>query len=89
MKKNAALDILDNPSRILNVDETSLSRCLKTGKVIASKGYKNGYDMKKGNENQIITLLFIISSNRRNMPPMVAFLFLQPNKTLLDGIPKV
>lgn len=36
-------DILQDPTRIFNRDETSLALCPKTGRIIAPRGYKNFY----------------------------------------------
>lgn len=47
-----ATDLLEEPSRILNGDETSFSMCPKTGKVLAPKGYKNVYSVQRGNERR-------------------------------------
>lgn len=43
LEENNALDVLEDPSRILNGDETSFLMCPKAGKVLAPKGYKNVY----------------------------------------------
>lgn len=45
-------NILLDPSRILNGDETSFKLCPQTGKVIGPKGWKNIYDIKRGNEKK-------------------------------------
>ena len=45
LKQQNVKDILSDPNRIFNGDETSFSMCPKTGKVIAPKGYKNIYNL--------------------------------------------
>jgi hypothetical protein len=63
--KSQVLDILEDPSRIFNGDETSFSMCPKSGKVLAPKGYKNIYEVKKGNEKETITVLLVFSADGR------------------------
>ncbi|KAJ8940863.1 hypothetical protein NQ314_010550 [Rhamnusium bicolor] len=45
-----AADLLEDPSRIFNGDESGFSLCPKTGKVPGPKGFRNLYDGKHGNE---------------------------------------
>lgn len=52
-----ALDVLEDPKRVLNGDETSFMLCPKTGKVIAPRGYKNVYQIVKGKEKEVVTVL--------------------------------
>ena len=58
LKDNNAEDILQDPTRIFNGDETAFSLCPNTGKVIGPKGWKNIYEVKRGNERETITVLF-------------------------------
>jgi hypothetical protein len=46
LKEQNALDILNDPNRIMNGDETSFCMCPKTGKVLAPRGWKNVYEKK-------------------------------------------
>lgn len=39
LTEKGMMDIMDDPERILNADETGISLCPKTGKVLAPKGY--------------------------------------------------
>lgn len=80
------LDILDDPSRILNGDETSFSMCPKTGKVIAPKGFKNVYTINKGNEKETITVLLVFSAIGKIVPPMVVFPYKRPPKDVINSM---
>ncbi|CAB3222405.1 unnamed protein product [Arctia plantaginis] len=55
-----ASNILTDPDRIFNGDETSFHICPKTGKVIAPRGYKNVYKIVKGKEKEAVTVLVFI-----------------------------
>jgi hypothetical protein len=87
LEESQVLDILEDPSRIFNGDETSFSMCPKSGKVLAPKGYKNIYEVKKGNEKETITVLLVFSADGRTLTPMVVFPFVRPNKAIVDSIP--
>ncbi|XP_039278790.1 uncharacterized protein LOC120350267 [Nilaparvata lugens] len=75
-------DILKEPDRILNGDETSFSMCPKTGKVIAPKGWRNLYDIKMGNEKETVTVLLVFTASGRTLVPMIVFPFVKPPKLL-------
>lgn len=76
----------EDPSRILNGDETSFSLCPKTGNVVAPKYYKNIY-LASASENDTITVLVVISANRTIFSLMVIFPYLRPPKDVVNIIP--
>lgn len=78
------LEILDNPSRILNVDETGISLCPKTGKVLGSN---NVYIVKKGNEKETITVLVVMTASGEMCPPFVVLPYIRPPKAVIENIP--
>ena len=49
-------EIMADPRRIFNTDETSFSLCPKSGKVLGPKGWRNVYDLKRGNEKDTLTV---------------------------------
>ncbi|KAJ8953423.1 hypothetical protein NQ318_023540 [Aromia moschata] len=53
--QNNCIDILDDPSRIFNGDESGFPLCPKTGKVLGPRGYKNLYKIKTGSDKDNIT----------------------------------
>ena len=48
-------EIMADPRRVINTDKTNFSLCLKTGKVLGHKGWRNVYDLKRGNEKDTLT----------------------------------
>ena len=54
LKKNldelGIFDVLNDPTRVFNTDETNVQLCPDTGKVIGVKGWKNIYEIAPGTE---------------------------------------
>lgn len=80
-------DILTDPDRIFNGDETSFYICPKTGKVIAPRGYKNVYQIVKGKEKEAVTVLIFISASGKILPPCVVFPYVRPPKDVINSMP--
>ncbi|XP_033229741.1 uncharacterized protein LOC117181289 [Belonocnema kinseyi] len=79
LTKEEALDILKDPSRMYNLDETGVQTCPKTGKVLCLKGEKNNYSIASKQEKQCITMLCCYAASGQVVDPMVVY----PNKGLL------
>ena len=58
-----AEDVMTDPTRILNGDETGFALCPKSGKILAPKGWKNIYEVKKSGEKETLTVLMVFSAN--------------------------
>ncbi|KAG8199511.1 hypothetical protein JTE90_009358 [Oedothorax gibbosus] len=84
---NDNFDILKDPSRVLNGDETSFSMCPKTGKVIAPKEWENVYQLQQGNDKETITVLLVFSASGKTVTPMVVFPYIRLPKTVVDSMP--
>lgn len=82
-----ALDVLEDPKRVLNGDETSFMLCPKTGKVIAPRGYKNVYQIVKGKEKEAVTVLAFFSAMGDILPPCVVFPYIRPPKDVVNSMP--
>ena len=65
MNEGCAFDdiMADHPRRVLNADETSFSLCPKSGKVLGPKGWRNVYEVKRGNEKDTLTVLATLSAD--------------------------
>lgn len=87
LEDKGASDILTQPDRILNGDETSFYICPNTGKVIAPRGYKNVYKIVKGKEKEAITVLLFMSASGRCLPPCVVFPYVRPPKDVVNSMP--
>jgi len=58
-----AYDILENPLRIFNMDETRMSLCSKIGKILGEKGERNRYILASSQEKQCMSVLCTVSVN--------------------------
>ncbi|KAF2881314.1 hypothetical protein ILUMI_24858 [Ignelater luminosus] len=88
LKQQGVEDILDDPTRILNGDETSFVFCPKTGKVIAPRGYRNVYQIQKGKGKEAITVLLFFSASGEILPPCAVFPFVRPPKDVILSMPE-
>lgn len=82
-----AADILDDPSRIINGDESGFSLCPKTGKVLGIKGTDLNI-VKTGNSKDNITVLICFTADGRLCPPLVIFPYVRPPRALVDSMPE-
>ena len=68
--EEGALDILDDPSRIYNADETGFPLAPKSGKVIASVHDSHVYSVTSSTKHQV-TVMVACSATAHYIPPMV------------------
>lgn len=66
-------DILSDPKRIFNGDESGFALCPKTGKVLGPRGFKNLYQIKPSNEKENKTVLLTFNANGDMCPPCIVF----------------
>lgn len=81
------VEILDDPDRILNGDETGVGLCPKSGKVLAPKGYKNLYVIKKCNEKENITFLVVFTASGKVCPTLVVYPYVRPSRAVVENMP--
>ena len=62
-KKKGLHEILDDPSRVFNADETSCFLHPKSKKVIARIGSRNVYEAEQAAAKQNITAMFAFGAN--------------------------
>lgn len=79
-------DILKDPSRMLNADESGFSLCPKTGKLLGIKG-RDLQVVKKGNSKENLTVLLTFTADGRLCPPLVVFPYVKPPRALVESIP--
>lgn len=83
-----AEDVMTDPTRILNGDETGFALCPKSGKILAPKGWKNIYEVKKSGEKETLTVLMVFSANGGIIPPMIVYPYIRPPKVVIQNMPK-
>lgn len=72
LKENNLEDILTDPTRIFNADESAFFLSPKPGRVLAQKGDKHLYN-SCGDEKENLTVLFTGSAAGILAPPMIVF----------------
>lgn len=81
------LDVLNDPSRVFNLDETGVQLCPKTGKILALKNYRHTFEIAAGKEKENITVLCNFSADGISAPPFVVFPGKRLSKELKDSFP--
>lgn len=81
-------DILNDPKRIFNGDESGFALCPKTGKVLGPRGFKNLYQIKPSNEKDNLTVLLTFNANGDMCPPCVVFPYIRPPKAVVNSMPQ-
>jgi hypothetical protein len=66
------IDILKDPSRVYNADESGFPQDPKSGKILAPRGSKNVYSTCSSDKSQI-TVLACMSATAHYLPPMLVF----------------
>lgn len=80
-------DILCDPTRIFNGDETGFSLCLKTKAVLAPKGCKDVYEVSVGNAKENLTVMFVFSAAGVMCYPMVVYNYKRLPQNILSSAP--
>lgn len=82
LKENNYFDILQDPARVFNGDESNFQLCPKNGKVISLRGERDVYEVDHATAKTALTVLFTFCANGDVTPPLVVF----PNKRLPKDI---
>lgn len=86
--ENNLEDVLEDPSRIFNGDESGFALCPKTGKVLGPRGWKNFYVVQSGQAKENITVLIVFNAVGNMCHPLVVFPYVRLPTTLVDNAPK-
>lgn len=87
LQENNLADVLEDPRRIFNGDESGFSLCPKSGKVLAPKGWKNLYVITSGKEKENVTVFLIFNVDGKVCPPFVVFPYIRPPRALVANMP--
>lgn len=82
-------DILNDPSRILNGDETNFNLCPKNSKVLAPKGARNVYEIENAPSKSNITVMFTFTASGHVTPPMIIFPYKRLPVNILNSVTSV
>lgn len=87
LKEEGLYDVLCDPTRIFNGDETGFSLCPKTKAVLAPKGCKDVYEVSVGNPKENLTVMFVFSAAGVMCHPMVVYNYKRLPQNILNSVP--
>lgn len=85
---NGYSPVLEDPSRIFNMDETAFFLSPKEKKVLVRKGDKAVYSFSSNDDKECVTVLVAGSASGKIPPPMVLFAYKRIPKNIVNGTPK-
>lgn len=80
-------NILRDPCRILNGDETNFQLCPKLKKVLAPKGTKNVYEIEHAPSKTTLTVMFTFAASGIVTPPMIIYPYKRIPVNVLESVP--
>ena len=83
-----ALDVLEDPTRIFNSDETNVQLCPSTRKVIGIKGWKNIYELTPGLEKSTLTFVGTFSATGEIVTPAIIYPYVRVPADIVNSVPK-
>lgn len=72
-KVSTVPDVLKDPKRIFNLNESAFCICPKTGKVICGEGKKNVYEVYSGNNKENVTILCNVNASGKVAPTLAVY----------------
>jgi hypothetical protein len=88
LKEEDLFQILDDPTRVFNSDETNLQLCPKTKKVIAPRGIRNVYEVDRRQTKSTLTVLFTFSASGTITAPMIIYPYKRLPSEISMSVPK-
>lgn len=82
LEKSDFVDILNDPARLFNADETAFMLCPKGEKVLGIKGQRNVYEVHSGSDKESLTVLNNVNAAGTIAPTMIVY----PAKRLPQSI---
>ena len=80
-------DIMLDPTRIFNTDETCIQLCPKSGKVLGFRGWKNIYEVAAGPEKSNLTFLGTFSASGEVVAPMLIYPYVRLPEDIVCNVP--
>ncbi|KAJ8949460.1 hypothetical protein NQ318_007561 [Aromia moschata] len=87
LKEKQYFDILKDPTRVFDGDETCFLLCPKEDKVIAPRGAKNVYQVDQGVAKANLTVMFTFSASGAITPPMVIYPYKRLPTNIVNSVP--
>lgn len=87
LEKVGALDILEDSRRMMNLDETGVATCPKSGKLLGPRKEKNFYRISNSSEKECITVLCTFLANGESIDPMILYPYQRIPRDVMASIP--
>ena len=87
LNKLNAVDVIEDSSRVFNLDETNIQLCPSTGKVIGLKGWRNIYEITPGPEKSTLTFVGNFSASGLIVTPAVIYPYKRIPSDIEQNIP--
>ncbi|XP_031359109.1 eukaryotic translation initiation factor 5B-like [Photinus pyralis] len=87
LKEKQLEQVIEDPTRIFNGDETGFQICPETGKVLAPKGIKNVYTIDQGSSKENITVMFTFSASGSTCSPMIVYPYKRIPEKISQSVP--
>ena len=87
IRENNLEEVIDDPSRIFNGDETGFLICPSTGRVLADKGQKMCIQLTRDHPRKKITVMFSVSANGKKCCPMIVYPYKRTPEKIAQSIP--
>lgn len=79
-------EVLKDPSRVWNCDETSFFLAPKGGLILAPRG-EHVYDTSKNSDKENITTLFTVNAAGQKAPPLTLYKYKRMNQDVIQNAP--
>ncbi|KAI4466272.1 homeobox-like domain superfamily [Holotrichia oblita] len=73
-------EILDDPTRVMNADETCFHLCPKNNKVLAPRGARNVYEVEHAFSKATLTVMFTFTASGQVTPPMIVHISVRASR---------
>lgn len=81
------LDILKEPRRIFNSDESGFQTCPATGKVLGPVSYNNFYEIKTGKDKEQLTVMATFNAAGETISGMIVFPLQRISRDIAQNVP--
>lgn len=87
MEEKDYLNVLEDPKRVFNMDETAFFLTPADGRVLAKKGSKTVYSFVQNDEKECLTALIGSNADGKFVPPMVVFPYVRIPERIGTTVP--
>ncbi|KAL9702723.1 hypothetical protein quinque_006241 [Culex quinquefasciatus] len=87
IEQNDLKQILEDPDRMINGDETNFLLNPKTKAVLAMRGSRNVYETERNNSKLAVTVMFSFYASGESVPPTVIYPYKSIPSTIAQSVP--